>query len=139
MSSISTKINFQTLKCEPNRSLLSTNLLVLVPTAVMARSLILTSQPLKTKIRNFSGKVSSLYRNPGVITREIFRNCAPSFTARRAVETLNQLCQLSFSSPRNTVTQRANFAPFFPLFFSSLFSSFSRFYLIVRLFALPKI
>ena len=53
---------------------------------------------------------------------------------------------LHSASQRNTVTQRANFAPFlsnqvisnFPLFFSSFFSFFSRFYLIVRLFFSPK-
>ena len=46
------------------------NLLVLVPTAVMARSF--DFNPLKTKIRNFSKELLSLYHIPEVITISIF-------------------------------------------------------------------
>ena len=112
----------------------------------------LTSQPLKTKIRNFSEKVSSLYRIPEVTTTEIFRKLCffiHSASSGWNFEPALSAPGVSFhaTSPRNTATQRANFAPFlsnqvisnFPLFFSYLFSFFSRFYLIIDAFFLPKI
>ena len=58
-------VHFQKLKLKLNPSLF-TNLLVLVSTSVMARSF--NFSLLKTKTRNFSEEVSSLYHNAGDYT-----------------------------------------------------------------------
>ena len=67
------------------RSLLSTNLLVLVPTAVMATSF--KFNLLKTKIKNFPGRTKSISYSRGDYFNAFSENYAPLFTACRVVET----------------------------------------------------
>ena len=117
----------------------------LVPTAVMARSLNFSAARNK-KIRNFSGKVSSLYRNPEVITIENFRklcsfihSVSSGWNFEPALSAFIQVRQKHCDTRRQVISS-------FPLFSENekrkkkrrkvffSFSFFSRFYLIVRLF-----
>ena len=112
-------------------------------TAVMASRL--TSQPLKTNIRNFSEEVSSLYHIPEVITVELFQklcsfihstssgwNFQPALSAfiQLRQKTVRHNAQISRLFLSNHVL--SNFSVFF-------FFSLSRFYLIIHAFLLLKI
>ena len=68
---------------------------------------------LKTKIRNFSEEVSSLYYILEGISKEYFKNCAPLFAAHRAVETLSKPCLLSFSFAEKHCDTAQKFCAFF--------------------------
>ena len=90
-----------------------------------------TSIPLKSKIRNFSEEVSSLYHISQVISIRHFPKIVLLHSLR--VQQLKPAALSAFfqlrKNARNAVTQRKNFVPFLPnhvinnlsIFFSSLF------------------
>ena len=116
-----------------SRSLLfiSLNVLVLAPTAVMARSL--------NFIFNKDQKLSRRIINSITYSRGNSENCAPSIPSFRVewlkLRTLTSSVNFHSASPRNAATQRKNFAPFlsndainnFSVFFSYFFLYFSFF------------
>ena len=115
----------------PNRSLLFTNLLVLVPTAVIARSF--NFNPLKTKIRHFSLKyISILYHIPEAITTRHFPKIVPLHSLRvERLKLWTSFVSFYSASPRNTATQRANYTPFLSNHVINKFFSFFLFFFLL--------